>query len=431
MNGGPDARDPVLTLDERAMLHGADGEASAFALGLIVKLARVLGARSLVPVASAHIDGCLYHGRASIDFVERLVALGGRVRIPTTLNVGSLDLLHPNLILSPPSEVAGARELMDGYVALGARPTWTCAPYQLPERPAVGQHIAWAESNAVVFANSVLGARTDRYGDFVDACAALTGRAPFAGLHLEENRRGRIVFNCSALPSRSLREDAVWGALGHFIGRRSGALIPVITGVDATVSEDNLKALGAAAASAGGVGMFHVVGVTPEAATLEDALHGDRADDTVAVTMADLRGARKELSTAESGVIDAVSVGTPHFSRDEFAALAELLAGGPAFSPNVQFWVSTSRTILEEAEQAGYAEICRDAGATILVDTCTYVTSVLRPQVRTVMTNSAKWAWYAPANLGVDVIFGTLADCVVSARTGHAVRDEGSWQPAK
>jgi predicted aconitase len=238
-----------------------------------------------------------------------------------------------------------------------------------------------------------------------------------------------VVFDCSKLVA-SWKEDAVWGALGHLIGRRSGSLVPVIDGVTTTVTEDNLKALGAAAASAGGVGMFHVVGVTPEAPTLDAALHGSSPDLTVGVTMADLQGAREELSTVQGGTIDAVSVGTPHFSNNEFAALAGLLADGDAFSPEVQFWISTSRSVLEEAEQAGYSQICRDAGATILVDTCTYVTSVLRPEVRTVMTNSAKWAWYAPANLGVAVIYGTLADCVASARAGHAVREEDSWHPA-
>jgi predicted aconitase len=429
MGRSAEMRDPVLAADELAMLRGAEGKAAAFAIRLIASLARVTGARSLVSVESAHIDGCLYHGRASVDFVERLVALRGRVRIPTTLNVGSLDLIHPHLIRSPSAEISAARKLMDGYVKLGARPTWTCAPYQLPGRPTLGTHIAWAESNAVVFANSVLGARTDRYGDFLDACAALTGRAPLAGLHLDENRRGRVVFDCSKLVA-SWKEDAVWGALGHLIGRRSGSLVPVIDGVTTTVTEDNLKALGAAAASAGGVGMFHVVGVTPEAPTLDAALHGSSPDLTVGVTMADLQGAREELSTVQGGTIDAVSVGTPHFSNNEFAALAGLLADGDAFSPEVQFWISTSRSVLEEAEQAGYSQICRDAGATILVDTCTYVTSVLRPEVRTVMTNSAKWAWYAPANLGVAVIYGTLADCVASARAGHAVREEDSWHPA-
>ena len=155
-----------LTDAEIAMLAGEFGAATAFALKLIVRLAQVLAAESLVPVTSAHIDGCLYHGQVGVDFVEMLLRLDGRVSIPTTLNVGSLDLMHPEFVrLDQPSQNM-ARRLMPGYVALGARPTWTCAPYQLALRPAFGEHVAWAESNAIVFANSVLGARTNRYGDF-------------------------------------------------------------------------------------------------------------------------------------------------------------------------------------------------------------------------------------------------------------------------
>ena len=175
------------------MLSGAAGEALQMAMQLIVALARVNGARRLRPVSAAHIDGCLYHGPVGLDFAERLVAAGGRVAVPTTLNVSALDLLHPELIRLDDATRDRARRLMDAYVAMGCEPTWTCAPYQLPDRPRLGQHVAWAESNAIVFANSVLGARTGRYGDFIDICAALTGRVPDAGLHRTENRHARIV----------------------------------------------------------------------------------------------------------------------------------------------------------------------------------------------------------------------------------------------
>ena len=175
--------DLTLELSDRAQLAGHHGEAPRLAMRIITRLARVTGAPRLIDITAAHIDGCLYHGQASLDFAERLAAAGGRVVVPTTLNVGSLDLLHPHLYRGDPETARRARRLMDAYVALGCAPTWTCAPYQLPDRPALGQQVAWAESNAVVFANSVLGARTNRYGDFLDICAALTGRVPDAGLH--------------------------------------------------------------------------------------------------------------------------------------------------------------------------------------------------------------------------------------------------------
>ena len=145
----------------------------------LTEMAVGAGADGFVPITSAHIDGCLFHGQAGLDFAERLLAEGARVKVPTTLNVSSLDLLHPHLYRGDPETAGSARRLMEVYEAMGCEPTWTCAPYQLPARPGFGQQIAWAESNAIVFANSVLGARTNRYGDFLDISCAVTGVAPF------------------------------------------------------------------------------------------------------------------------------------------------------------------------------------------------------------------------------------------------------------
>ncbi|MFM7719019.1 MAG: aconitase X, partial [Actinomycetota bacterium] len=184
---------PALSDRDRAVLGGADGEGAALAMRIVVGLARAMGAPRLLDVSAAHIDGCLYLGRAGLDLVERLASGGARVRVPTTLNVGSLDLLHPDRFRGDPETAALGRRLMDRYVELGASPTWTCAPYQLPERPGLGDQIAWAESNAIVFANSVLGARTNRYGDFIDVAAAVTGRVPDAGLHTDAGRRATLV----------------------------------------------------------------------------------------------------------------------------------------------------------------------------------------------------------------------------------------------
>lgn len=416
-----------LTDHEQEMLMGAEGPGVAMAMRVVVAVAGVRGATTLVAVTGAHIDSCLYHGRAGLDFARRLVDLGAAVRVPTTLNVGSLDLLHPGTVLrrtAHEQEVAtGGRALMDAYVALGARPTWTCAPYQVDSRPGLGEHVAWAESNAIAFANSVLGARTDRYGDFLDICAAITARAPHAGLHLVENRRGGLVVDCRGLDRRTLESDLAYPLLGYLVGLRCGTEVnPVLLGLPPRVSEDRLKALGAAAASSGGVALFHVVGVTPEAPTLEAALQGGHAE-TVVVTGADLHAAREELSTASGSRLDAVSLGTPHASLDEIAALAEGLENGPALDRRVAFYVSTGRSVLERARAAGLVEALEQAGVRIVVDTCTYVTSILDPDIRVVMTTSAKWAHYAPANLGVDVVLGSLEECLASARAGEVVLD--------
>jgi predicted aconitase len=396
-----------LTADEEAMLGGRDGDGVALAMRVIVGQARISDAPRLVEITSAHVDSCLYHGQVSLDFAHRLVDLGARVRVPTTLNVGSTDLIHPGLVRDHDLAAAG-RELMTAYVDLGCTPTFTCAPYQLPNRPAPGEHIAWAESNAIVFANSVLGARTDRYGDFLDICAAITGRAPYAGLQTPEARRGTVVFDCRPLGEFS---DLTYPLLGHYIGSVVGAEIPVLLGLPVDVTEDDLKALGAAAASAGGVALFHAVGVTPEAPTTVDGLPVRVVDPET------LQRVRRELSTVASE-LDAVSIGTPHASYAECVRLSELVAGPPLKLP---FYLSTARATRERLADNGVLQVLEAAGVTIVVGTCTYVTAILSPTWKYVMTNSGKWAHYAPGNINVSAILGSLTECVASARAGHVV----------
>ncbi len=416
-----------LSHDDRAFLDGSRGAAAELAMRILVEMADVWQAERLIDITSAHIDSCLYHGRAGLDFAERLAAGGARVVVPTTLNVSSLDLLHPDLVRLDAGTAAAARRLMETYVSMGCRPTWTCAPYQLPDRPGFGKHIAWAESNAIVFANSVLGARTNRYGDFIDICAAITGRVPEAGLHLTANRRAQVVFRLEGIPDRLLRDEVTPTCVGHVIGERTGTAVPAIVGLPADTDEDRLKALGAAAASSGAVAMFHAVGVTPEAQTLEAALGGRPAEREIVVSASDLRAARDALTTVGSGPIAAVSVGTPHLSINQLDTLAGLMDDAP---PSIPFYANTGRDVAAAAERHGSLPRLRDAGVAIVTDTCTYITPILHDVHGPVMTNSAKWAWYAPANLGVDVVFGSLEECVRSASLGRVWRDPELWGEA-
>ncbi|WP_306715849.1 aconitase X [Burkholderia dolosa] len=415
----------MLQLSERddAMMRGAFGAGVARAMRIVARTADVMSAPHLIDIASAHIDGCLYHGRTSVDFVEYFVDTGAKVAVPTTLNVGSLDLIHPELYRGDRAIERDARRLMDAHLQLGCEPSFTCAPYQLKNRPVQGEQIAWAESNAIVFANSVLGARTSRYGDFLDLAAAITGRAPYAGLHVEANRAARIVFNApdfGRLPSR----DIHFAALGLLIGKVAGAIVPAIVGLPPDTTEDELKALGAAAASSGAVALFHAVGVTPEAPTLDAALHGRAAQRTIDVTIADLDAIRRTLNHGAAGdALAAVALGTPHFSLAEFRALDALL---DAFDgrPKCDVYVNTSRFILWQLDELGLAGKFAARGVQIVVDTCTYITPVMKQLAGLVMTNSAKWASYAPANIGVAVAYGSLRECVRSAFEGRVRFDD-------
>ncbi len=390
---------------------------------VLVRSAGLMGAPGLLDVSSAHIDGCLYHGQASLDFVERLVQGGGQVVIRTTLNVGSLDLIHPELFRGGEEIKSQAQRLMQAHIELGCEATFTCAPYQGRHRPRLGQQIAWAESNAIVFANSVLGARTNRYGDFMDLCAALTGRAPSCGLHLTENRLGQVLLQVQDFPGEPAGRDIWFATLGLWAGRCVGSQIPVFVGLPADTTEDELKALGAACATTGAVGLFHAVGLTPEAPTVQAALGGRPALHTVVITRSQLQAARAALSQAQPGdKLAAVSVGTPHFSLAEFDQLMQLFEDAGDL-PCIDFYVNTSRFILWQLEQAGRLPTLQRLGITLVTDTCTYITPVMRQTRGLIMTNSGKWAHYAPANVGVEVAFGSLRECVWSAVQGSVVLD--------
>ena len=411
-----------LTADDRARLNGERGEGAALAMRLVVKMAEVARAPRLRDVTGAHIDSCLYHGQAGLDFAERLLAGGASVTVPATLNVSSLDLLHPELVRLDEETRTRASRLMDSYVAMGCRPTWTCAPYQLPDRPGSGEHVAWAESNAIVFANSVLGARTNRYGDFIDICAAITGRVPDSGLHTDDGRRATLLLRLGGVSDDLLDTEVLYPVLGHLLGRRAGSRVTAIEGLPPNTSEDRLKALGAAAASSGAVALFHVVGVTPESPTRE-SVGADTAREIV-VTLSDLRAARDELSRVPDGAeIGAVSVGTPHASGSELRCLAALVRDE---RPRVPFYVNTGRAQL--AAVGSVAEDLADAGVTVVTDTCTYIAPILHDIAAPVMTDSGKWAWYAPSNLGFDVALGSLEECVRSAAAGRVIRDARLWE---
>ncbi|NNF28022.1 MAG: DUF521 domain-containing protein, partial [Gemmatimonadetes bacterium] len=344
---------------DRALLAGEEGPAGQLAMRLVTEVAHLLGAERLVTVESAHIDGCLHHGDGGVEFAERLVGLGARVAVPTTLNVGALDLLRPDRIKADVHRKEMALRQMKAYEVLGCQPTWTCAPYQVGHRPRAGQHVAWGESNAVAFANSVLGARTNRYGDFMDICCALVGRAPETGLHTDAGRLATVHVDVGRINPDLVTRDVFYPVLGTWLGRAVGDRVSVITGLPSSVSEDQLKALGAAAASSGAVGLFHVVGVTPEAPTLESATGGMPPQATIEVQPYELRKALDSLSTARAGDIQAVALGSPHFSDAEICALESLLPDAPFAVP---FYVCTSRSQVARLEEEHRLERLASAG---------------------------------------------------------------------
>lgn len=410
----------ILTEAERAVASGAAGEGAAIAMRIVADAARLLGAPRLIPIVSAHIDGALFHGDSGTLFAERLVTGGATVSVHSTLNVGALDLTGCSQVRMAEPQRTMARRMMDAYRMLGCETSWTCAPYQAGHRPEFGADVAWGESNAVAFCNSVLGARTNRYGDFLDIACAISGRAPDYGLHRPENRHARLVFDVSALEPGFLHSEIAWPILGSLYGRIVGDAVGAVTGMPAHPGEDALKAFGAAAASSGAVGLFHVTGVTPEAQDLDTALGGNEPERIVQVTPDMVAEARRRLSTAERpDRIDAVAIGSPHLSLDEFIALERLLAGRRLAVP---LYACTGRHVVAPLDRDGRRKALEKLGVTVVADTCVVVTPIMRDLPHGVlMTNSGKFAHYAPGNTGYAVLYGSLADCVESAVGGRPV----------
>lgn len=422
-----------LTSQDSDLLEGRYGRAAQMAMRIVARMADVVEADELMDVSQAHIDGCGLLSDAGLEFAETLAAGGAQVSVPTTLNMGPLDLQNWKDFGVDEEFAAKAIRQGKAYTDMGCIPTWSCAPYQGYLTPRFGQQIAWGESNAICYANSVLGARTNRYGDFMDICAAITGRVPKCGLHLKENRKGQILFRLVDIDPAVMQTAAFYAALGHYLGSVAEDKIPVIQGLDAAASTDQLKALCAAAASAGAVALFHAVGVTPEANTLQEAFAGSEPQRVIDVGPSDLQQAWDALSTAEENdKLDLVVLGCPHFSFDEFRDLAALIRTqteqGRKLAPQVKFIVISCQTSFALAQRGEFLDELKDFGVEITLDTCVFHTPMVRGDTKVIMTNSGKCAYYAPGELGVKVALGTMADCVESAVAGCVFRKEGLWK---
>jgi hypothetical protein len=415
-----------LSPKDREMLEGKYGEAARLAMSIVVRMAEVLEVDELMDITQAHIDGCGLMSDASLDFAETMARLGGKVAVPTTLNMIPLDLQNWEKQGVPPSFAHKALRMAKAYVDMGCIPTWTCAPYQGAFIPHFGQQIAWGESNAIAYANSVLGARTNRYADFFDLCAAITARVPKDGLHLIENRKGQILFRLMDIPQDFAWDDSSYAALGHLIGRIAQHRIPVIEGLKGYITSDQHKAFGAAAASAGAVGLYHIVGITPEAPTLDAAFQGTQPEEIVDITLADLLEARKDLSTihVKDIKIDAVILGCPHFSFTEFQHLAENIEKNQKkLHPDVRFIVLTNQMTFSLLKRSNIFQTIHDFGVEIVLDTCVFHSPIVSAKGQVIMTSSGKCAYYAPGELDVSVVFGNLEECVRSAVEGVLYRE--------
>jgi predicted aconitase/predicted aconitase with swiveling domain len=401
-----------LSPTDRAMLSGAEGKAKQQAMRILCAMARQQGAEALIDVTRAHIDGCIYGGPSNLLFAEEMEKSGARVGVPTTMNAISVDRENWRAQNVPQAFGEPAARLADAYVRMGCQPTFTCAPYLLDDTPKAGECIGWSESNAVIFANSVLGARTAKHPDFLDLCIAVTGRAPRVGAFLDDGRRAGMIVDVE-FPDNA--GAAVWPLIGYVAGLTAPDRVPLIRGVaKGGPTRDNLKALCAAFGTTSAASMMHIEGVTPEA---EMPPHDDA--ERVTVTRARLAEAWTVLNSGPEAV-DLVAIGSPHASIEECRVLADQLAG-TARDAGVALIVTAGRQVIAAASADGTLARLKASGVEVYPDICwCSITPPLFPSsARVVMTDSGKYAHYGPALSGAAVRLGTLEDCVEAARTGR------------
>jgi len=414
------AAEPALSSADRAMLTGASGEAAAVAMRILCAMAAQQGARALTDIVRAHVDGCIYASRAHLTFAEAMAERGARVRVPTTTNAISVDRQNWRAQGVPEAFGGPAQRLADAYVRMGAASSFTCAPYLLESPPRAGEALAWSESNAVIYANTVLGARTAKLPDFLDLCCAISGRVPLAGVYEEPARRPRRVIRV-AVPDGI--DDVFWPLLGYVAGQAAPDRIPLLTGLEGQhPSADDLKAMCAAFGTTSGAPMLHLAGITPEAG----GELGEGADE-MAVTATDFVRAWEGLAAGPEAV-DLVAIGSPHASGDECRSLAAGFAGRRRHS-GTRVIVTVGRDVLAGLRADGTTAALQTSGVQIVPDLCWCSISepVFPPEARVVLTNSGKYAHYGPGLSGRVVRLGSLGDCVDAAVTGQLAVQLPRW----
>lgn len=407
----------LLTDEEKRMLEGDMGYAVQKSMQILTALGEAFGAERMVEIRTAHLPGVSIEvaGEAGAQFLESMSSQGGRFRVYTTTNICSIDFDRWEELGILPEDARVQAKMSKACADMGALLLHSCIPYDLGHVPRLGDHVAWGESSAVMYANSVLGARTNKEGGPSALAAAITSRAPAYGMHLPENRHASVVVKITT-PLEGITD---YGTLGYFAGKKAKDAIVVFTGMDALASNDELKFLGASFSSSSSASMFHAVGVTPEAPTLTAALGGKEPQRVVEFGELEKRETTEHLNREKQGSLDWVVIGCPHVSNDEVKQIA-LGLQGKQVNPAVKMWILCPAMVREFAMRSGYADMIAKAGAELVSDTCPVVMTAgtLRNLgFQTLATNSAKLVNCMPGG-GLRIHYGDLNRLVKAAIAG-------------
>jgi predicted aconitase len=421
----------ILTEDEKRMRDGAEGPAVAAAMDLLLRYGRALGAQRLCdvrnvagtmtqpsPVKAALVrDGGWDKAFAVINLDSDGDFAIPDMRVPTCQLQQGFGQDSIGIAPYPRESIQLQQDAEAFYGRHGVSILATCTPYQVGNLPTFGEHCAWMESSAVIYANSVLGARTNCEGIASTGAASLTGKVPCAGNHLDSSRRGTHLIEAD--PKASVDSFLDWGMLGYFAGRIAGEDHPVITGAFGRPDTNDLKHFGAAAATSGGVELYHIPGITPEAPTVEAAFHGCAPPPAIRYGPEQRRHVYETLN--EIGAcrdVDFVLLGCPHASVDQVRRTAAAL-DGRRLSDSAELWIMVPRALREIADRSGYTAVIQRAGGKVLTDSCPAMSRTAPAGTRVFATDSAKQAHYLPAILGIEAWFGTTEECVDAAVTGR------------
>ncbi|PWE17800.1 aconitase subunit 1 [Marinicauda salina] len=415
-----------LSERDRRALAGDFGAAEAWAMDLVTAAADALEAETLTDIEGAHLVGAYHSGPANLGLLERLAAAGGRVRVPTTLSASSADLHADGPACYRGAERENARAVVEPLLRLGCRPVLTCAPYFLDARPRFGQRLAWAESNAVLFANSAIGARTLKTPQYLDLACALTGRAPLASVLTDAGRRPDAVVDAAGLSGRWFDDDVGYELVGFRLGTLCGARIPLLRGLPQRPDELALRSICAAAGVTGQMPLIHVEGATPEARAFASGGEFRQLDDaSLRLDDAALKRAAAELRPGDPGAaVGAICLGAPHLGEADLRRLEAALPQRPLAAP---IYASTPRDLYARLHAEGLVRELEARGVRFVRDACTYYGPLASATSGLVLSNSAKWAAYAPGNIGVRSGLATLEECVAAAVTGRYEPDRSYW----
>ena len=419
----PDLNIMRLSNSDKKMLAGDNGEATKIAMEVLCLMAAAQNADELIDVSRGHIDGCILAHDANLHFAEKMLDMGASVIIPTTINAISVDRENWKSQGVAPDLGGKASRLADAYVKMGAYPTFTCAPYLLNSIPVKGEAIGWSESNAVIYANSVIGARTQKHPDYLDLFIAMTGRTPNTGVYLEENRKPVCEIQVT-LPLNF--DDAIWPMIGWLAGHKSPNGIPVLNGLEnISINNDALKALCAAFGTTSAAPMLHIKGHTPEGklSTIEDA-------KSKIIMPSDLYDLWQNFNTGNNK-IDLVAIGSPHASTSECLKFLEFLMDKNEVV-NVPTILTVGRETLAKLEEQGHLNQLTKLGVQVVPDICwCSITEPIFPsKTQTLVTNSGKYAHYGKGLTGRNVRFGSLENCASASINGYVDDDFPQWLTA-